>query len=292
MLEVRELHKRYGDVVAADGVDLTVERGRITGFLGPNGAGKSTVMRSVFGLVQPDRATIRLDGEPIEEAQLRRIGYLPEQRGLYPKMPIGTQVEFFGRLKGMARRDARRSAETVLGDLGLADRLDSPLDQLSFGNQQRVQLAVALVHDPDTLLLDEPFNGLDPVAVTVLAEALRARARAGAAVLFSSHQLDVVADLVDDVTIIAEGRVRAAGPIDGVRRAHGEPRLRVRTIEPIDWAHLADLAPDDTTERSARFGVDVDGVAEVLDRIGALAAIDEFTFEPPTLNTVFAEVTR
>ena len=205
MLEVRGLRKHYGDVVAADGVDLTVERGRITGFLGPNGAGKSTVMRSVFGLVDPDAGEIRLDGASIDAPGLRRIGYLPEQRGLYPKMPIGEQVEFFGRLKGMPAAEARRVGSEVLGELGLGDRLASPLDQLSHGNQQRVQLAVALVHEPDVLLLDEPFNGLDPVAVLVLADLLRARADAGAAVLFSSHQLDVVTDLVDDVTIIAAG---------------------------------------------------------------------------------------
>ncbi len=292
MLDVTGLSKRYGDVVAADGVDLRVARGRITGFLGPNGAGKSTVMRSIFGLVDPDRGEIHLDQVPIDADGLRRIGYLPEQRGLYPKMPIGDQVEFFGRLKGMPAARARRVGRDVLGDLGLGDRLASPLDQLSHGNQQRVQLAVALVHQPDVLLLDEPFNGLDPVAVTVLADLLRARAADGAAVLFSSHQLDVVADLVDDVTIIATGRVRAAGPIDDVRRNHGRPVLEVDTLRPVDWSSIDEADPVSSTPSSARFDVATDRVASVVAAIDRIGGLDRISYEPPTLSAVFAEVTR
>lgn len=292
MLDVTGLHKRYGEVVAADAVDLRVTPGRITGFLGPNGAGKSTVMRSIFGLVEPDAGDIRLDDAPIDANGLRRIGYLPEQRGLYPKMPIGEQVEFFGRLKGMTATDARRVGQQILGELGLADRLTSPLDQLSHGNQQRVQLAVALVHEPDVLLLDEPFNGLDPVAVTVLADLLRTRAAAGSAVLFSSHQLDVVTDLVDDVTIIAAGSVRATGTIDDVRRNHGRPVLEVATIRPIDWTSLATAPAQVLDPASARFDVDADRVAAVLGEVDRAGGLDRISYEPPSLTTVFAEVTR
>ena len=292
MLDVTGLHKRYGEVVAADRVDLRVIPGRISGFLGPNGAGKSTVMRSIFGLVEPDAGEIRLDDAPIDADGLRRIGYLPEQRGLYPKMPVGEQVEFFGRLKGMAAADARRIGRDVLGDLGLGDRLTSPLDQLSHGNQQRVQLAVALVHEPDVLLLDEPFNGLDPVAVTVLADLLRDRASSGSAVLFSSHQLDVVSDLVDDVTIIASGRVRAAGTIDDVRRNHGRPVLEVATIRAVDWPSLATPPAQVLDPTTARFDVEPSEVAPVLGELDRAGGLDRISYEPPSLTTVFAEVTR
>ena len=183
MLRIDGLTKRYGPVLAVDDVSLGVEPGRMVGFVGPNGAGKSTTMRAIFGLVAPDAGTITWHGDIVGRDQHRRFGYMPEQRGLYPKMAIAEQVAYFAELKGIRRRPARKRAEELLGSLGLGDRATDPLEKLSHGNQQRVQLAASLANDPDLLVLDEPFSGLDPVAVETLNEVLVERVAAGAGAL-------------------------------------------------------------------------------------------------------------
>ncbi|HSG79438.1 MAG TPA: ATP-binding cassette domain-containing protein, partial [Acidimicrobiia bacterium] len=219
MLELTDLHKRYGEVVALDGASLRAERGRILGFLGPNGAGKTTAMRSVFGLVALDDGTARWDGATIDAPQRLRFGYMPEQRGLYPKMRVLDQLTFFGSIHGMTRQDAKASAGALLDELGLADRADDRVENLSHGNQQRVQLAAALLHHPDLLVLDEPFSGLDPMGADRLAEIIRERATAGTAVVFSSHQLDLVEDVCQDVAVIDRGRIVLGGTLAVLRDA-------------------------------------------------------------------------
>ena len=217
MLEIDELHKRYGDVVALDGCTFSVQPGRMVGFLGPNGAGKTTTMRAVFGLLNPDQGEVRWNGRPIDAAMRRAFGYMPEQRGLYPRMRVREQLVYFGRLHGMSRQDAGEAAERWLTDLGLADRMNDNLDTLSHGNQQRVQLAAALVHHPELLILDEPFSGLDPLGAETMANVLRDRAANGAAVVFSSHQLDLVEDLCEDVAIIHRGRIVLRGNVHDLK---------------------------------------------------------------------------
>ncbi len=199
-----DLHKRYGDVAALDGLSLTATPGRLLGFLGPNGSGKTTSMRAIFGLVGLDSGRVTWNDQPITQDEMLRFGYMPEQRGLYPRMAAGAQLVYLARLHGMTRDDAEEAAASWLDRLGLTDRADDPVNTLSHGNQQRVQLAASLVHEPDLLVLDEPFNGLDPLGVADMSDVLRARAARGATVVFSSHQLDLVEDLCDDVVIIAE----------------------------------------------------------------------------------------
>ena len=216
---MRGLRKRYGDVVALDGADLAVRPGQLVGFLGPNGAGKTTTMRAVMRMVAIDGGTITYHGRPVGEQQRRRIGYMPQQRGLYMRMRAGEHVAYVGRLAGLGAAAADAAARRWLGRVGLGDEARRRIESLSSGNQQRVQLAVALVHDPELLILDEPFRGLDPVAVRTLAAILAERAAAGAGVVFSSHQLDVVQDLCEDVTIIAGGTTVAAGAVTELRAA-------------------------------------------------------------------------
>ena len=199
MIEIDDIRKRFGEVQALDGCSFSVERGRMLGFLGPNGAGKTTTMRAIFGLVEPDSGAVLWDGRPVGLEERLRFGYMPEERGLYPRMPVAEQIAYFGRLHGMDAGAARTAAEEWLERLGLAERATAKLEELSHGNQQRAQLAAALVHEPELLVLDEPFSGLDPVAVQTLAELLRREAERGAAVLFSSHQLDLVEDICEDV---------------------------------------------------------------------------------------------
>lgn len=228
MLTVTDLHKRYGPVVALDGVSLDAHPGRLLGFLGPNGAGKTTTMRSVFGLLHLDGGEVRWRGQPVDGQVRLGFGYMPEQRGLYPGMPIGRQLTFLAELHGVPAREARTAAARWLERLGLGDRIADPLTDLSHGNQQRVQLAAALVHEPELLVLDEPFSGLDPLGVRDMSAVLRERAAAGVTVVFSSHQLELVEELCDDVVIIAGGRDRLRGTLQEARGAAQHRNVEVR----------------------------------------------------------------
>ena len=237
VIEAAGLRKSYGATIALDGLDLSVAEGEVHGFLGPNGAGKTTTMRAVFGLTALDAGTIRWDGAPVRPEQRRRFGYMPEERGLYPGMRVGEQVEYFGRLHKMGPAAATAGAAAWLERLGVADRAGDKVESLSQGNQQRVQLATALVHDPELLVLDEPLSGLDPVAIDAVAEVLTSQARSGKCVLLSSHQLDLVENLCQSVVIIDHGRLVVAGEVDDLTTA-GRRRLVVRVggNRDGDWA--------------------------------------------------------
>ncbi|GII67152.1 ABC transporter ATP-binding protein [Sphaerisporangium krabiense] len=227
MLEIDGLRKRYGDVVALDGVSLTVAPGEMFGFVGANGAGKTTTMRIVMGVLSSDGGEVRWKGAPVGHDTRRRFGYMPEERGLYAKMRVAEQIEYFGRLGGMSPEAARRSAGDLIERLSLTERRGDDVDSLSLGNQQRVQLAVALIHDPELLVLDEPFSGLDPIAVDALAGVLAERKAAGVPVVFSSHQLDLVERLCDSVGIIKAGRLIAGGTVAELRARESRKLLRV-----------------------------------------------------------------
>ncbi|MEM9561908.1 MAG: ATP-binding cassette domain-containing protein [Actinomycetota bacterium] len=293
MLHIDRLTKRYGPVLAADEVSLRVRPGRMVGFVGPNGAGKSTTMRAIFGLVVPDSGTITWRGEPVDRDHRTRFGYMPEQRGLYPKMPIADQVAYFAELQRVERARARARATELLTSLGLGERLTEPLEKLSHGNQQRVQLAVSLANDPELLVLDEPFSGLDPVAVDTLQEVLTARVADGAGVLFSSHQLDLVERLCDEIVIIADGRVRAAGTVNDVRSADGVRHVLVRVDRPripLRQA-LAGLAVSRIDGDQATVVVASDReVADVLDRARRAGTVARLDFDLPTLTERFAAI--
>jgi ABC-2 type transport system ATP-binding protein len=294
VLELIGLHKRYGAVTALDGASFEAQRGRILGFLGPNGAGKTTAMRSVFGLVALDAGDTRWDGSQITPARRLDFGYMPEQRGLYPKMTAVDQVVWLGRLRGLDAGAARDAAVRWLEQLGLGDRLDERIERLSHGNQQRAQLAASLVHDPELLVLDEPFSGLDPMGADAMAEVLRDRARSGAAVVFSSHQLDVVEDLCEDVAVIAEGRIVLHGTIERVRT--GAPRRRLEVAferADVDWTPPGEheSARDGRGVRAWLVPADADP-HRLLEDAGRRGRVIHFSFEPPPLSEIFREAVR
>ena len=214
MLELSHLTKRYGALEALHDLSFTVKPGEIFGFVGANGAGKTTTMRVVLGVLEADTGSVSWDGSPITFATRRRIGYIPEDRGLYPKMAVLAQLVYFGQLHGLNRKAARDASTALLERLGLADRAKSQLQSLSHGNQQRVQLAAALVFAPELLVLDEPFAGLDPVAVDSMTDVLRSEASAGKPIVLSSHQLDIVERICDRVGIINHGQMVATGSVD------------------------------------------------------------------------------
>ena len=221
MLELEGLRKRFGDRTALDGVSFAVRPGEMFGFVGSNGAGKTTTMRVVMGVLAPDEGTVTWQGRPIDHDVRRTFGYMPEERGLYAKMGVREQLVFFARLHGLSARAAAQATDDLIDQLGIADRAGDRVEALSLGNQQRVQLAAALVHDPVLLVLDEPFSGLDPVGIDALAEVLAERVASGVPVVFSSHQLDLVERLCDSVGIIVGGRIVASGTVDELRPAAG-----------------------------------------------------------------------
>ena len=293
MLSVEGAGKRFGRIAALDGCSFTVERGRMLGFLGPNGAGKTTTMRAIFGLVELDSGAVSWDGRPIGPEERLRFGYMPEERGLYPRMQVGEQLVYLGRLHGMDAAAAHAAVLDWLERLGLGERVDAKVEELSHGNQQRAQLAAALVHTPELLVLDEPFAGLDPVAVRTLAQLLREEAARGAAVLFSSHQLDLVEDICEEVAIIDHGRIVANGDLAALRRASQRRRVDLQLESaPRDW--LPDLQGVELVERAngdVRLLVDRDvDPQDVLAAAERTAPVVEFSYGPPSLAELFLEL--
>lgn len=293
MLEIDLLHKRYGDVVALDGCSFNVARGQLLGFLGPNGSGKTTTMRTVFSLVRPDAGSVRWDGAEIDPNTRLRFGYMPEQRGLYPRMKVAAQLTYFGRLHGMSRAEAATATADWLDRLGLSDRAGSRLEELSHGNQQRIQLAAALIHDPELLILDEPFSGLDPIGVEDMMAILLERAQQGASVVFSSHQLDLVEDLCEDVVIIAEGKVVLSGPIRELRARSSHRYLDIELATSRSDLHRAfpgyEVVSSNDGRLKLRVGDDTP-LEPLIHSAAELGRVRQFSYTPPNLSEVFREV--
>jgi ABC-2 type transport system ATP-binding protein len=291
LLEVSGLSHRYGQVVALEDVSLMVAGGEIVGLVGRNGAGKTTTMRAIMGLLTPDAGQVCWGGRAVRAPDRARFGYMPEERGLYPQMPVAAQVRYFARLHGLDRVAATRATQAWLERVGLTGRGMDPLVALSHGNQQRVQLAVALVYDPPLLVLDEPFAGLDPGAVDELCTALRGRAEAGTAVLLSSHQLDLVERLCQRVVILDAGRVLAAGTLDELRERLPQ-RLRVRVNAPPRWAADlpgVDLVHDDADGQIFQLGPHTDP-QEVLAAALAAGPVQHFGFETVALADIYRQL--
>lgn len=291
-LEIDGLHKRYGDTIALDGVGFTVNPGEVFGFVGSNGAGKTTTMRITLGVLGADAGEARLNGKPIDLDVRRTIGYMPEERGLYPKMKVGAQLKYLAELHGLSSDDASAAVVRWTERLGIEHRVDDTVDSLSLGNQQRVQLAAALIHDPAVLVLDEPFSGLDPVAVDTMSEVLMEKARTGVPVLFSSHQLDLVQRLCHRVGIIGAGRMKAVGTVDELRGSGGTTFVVHAPAAPTGWA---DSVPGVTTIAHSQ-GHTTLSVAPGTDDQAILSAalatgpVHEFARSTPSLTDLYREV--
>ena len=287
-LQISDLHHRFGELVALDGVTFAVGGGEIVGLVGRNGAGKTTTMRSVMGIVHPDRGAVKWSGHDVGQADRLKFGYMPEERGLYPQMRLAEQIAYFARLHGFDAATAAGAARTWLDRLGLGGRTADKLVALSHGNQQRVQLAVALVHDPELLVLDEPFAGLDPEAVDSLSRVLFERAAAGTAVLFSSHQLELVERLCRRVVIVESGRVLADGTLAELR-ARFPAQLRVKVGAPPDWARRLEGAQiasvdDEGVLLTIDPGTDTQGILRAAQAAGP---VEHFGFETAGLVDLY-----
>ncbi|CAG7613449.1 ABC transporter ATP-binding protein [Leucobacter soli] len=299
MIEIAGVSRSFGDRKVLDDVSFGVESGRMTGFVGGNGAGKTTTMRIILGVLAAHGGEVRFGGRPIAAQDRARFGYMPEERGLYPKMKVAEQLVYLARLHGLAAADAKREADGLIERLGLAERASDTLESLSLGNQQRAQIAAALVHRPIALVLDEPFSGLDPIAIEVVLGVLRDYAAQGAPVLFSSHQLDIVERLCDDVVVIGGGRILASGSRDELRAAHSGSSFEIELGGPgADAGWVRDLAGVEVTRLEggfARFDSSDEAAAQaVLAHAVADPALSvrRFGQVTPSLSQIFKEVVR
>jgi ABC-2 type transport system ATP-binding protein len=291
-LEIDGVSKHYGDTVALQELSFDVRAGELFGFVGRNGAGKTTTMRVVLGVLAPDAGEVRWDGRALDLEARRRIGYMPEERGLYPKMRLAEQLAYLGELHGMSGSDARVSAVRWLDRFGLKERTNDDLQALSLGNQQRVQLAAALVFGPEVLVLDEPFAGLDPVAVDVMSAVLREQADAGLPVIFSSHELELVERLCDRVGVIDRGRMVSCGTVHELRAGGQERRWVDVPAAPGEWEAGVPgvrLVQTDGTRRLFELdpGVDDQALLQAALRTGP---VREFERVEPTLGEIFRTV--
>ncbi|MEP6481326.1 MAG: ATP-binding cassette domain-containing protein [Rhodoglobus sp.] len=294
MLEVHSVSRSYGDRRALNDVSFSVTGGRITGFVGANGAGKTTAMRIILGVLSSDSGEVTLNGAPVTADQRRRFGYMPEERGLYPKMKLAEQLVYLGRLHGMSQTQARESVDVLLDQLTLTERADSTVESLSLGNQQRAQIAAALVHKPEVLVLDEPFSGLDPIAVDSVLAVLKDRAAEGIPVLFSSHQLDIVERLCDELVVIAGGEIRANGSREQLRADHTSARYELQLAGDAGWLRSEPgVTVIDFDGGSTTFDVDSSTTAQrVLSAAIARGAVERFSPVEPSLAQIFKEVVK
>jgi ABC-2 type transport system ATP-binding protein len=291
-VEVRGLTRSFGQVRAVDDVSFAVLPGLLTGFVGGNGAGKTTTMRMIMGVLAPTSGEVLWGGRPITAGDRRRFGYMPEERGLYPKQPVLDQLVYLGRLRGLSTAAARASVTEHLERLGLTDRAKDQVEKLSLGNQQRVQIIAALMGEPQALVLDEPFSGLDPVAVDNMADLLREHTARGVPVLFSSHQLDLVERLCERLVVLSRGRVVANGAPDELR-SRSVVRHRIVLSGDAGWVRGV----------PGVLAVDVDGTSALVEVVepgaerGLLAEavrrgdVHEFTPQRPSLAQIYREVT-
>ncbi|MDR1441958.1 MAG: ATP-binding cassette domain-containing protein [Bifidobacteriaceae bacterium] len=304
MLEVSNVSRAFGSLQALTDVSFEVRPGRLTGFVGGNGAGKTTAMRIIMGVLSADSGQVFYDGQPIGRQIDATFGYMPEERGLYPKMPVREQLIFFAQLHGLDQTKAGRNADRLLEQLGLTERAKDAVEKLSLGNQQRAQIAAALVHDPAALILDEPFSGLDPLAVDTVMTVMKEFAASGTPILFSSHQLDVVERITDDLIVIAGGQIKAAGATAALQSQHAGSRYRLGLPAGHSWEWVsqwdgiteARQVEDGAGSGETASGITVlfdatpDAAQAVLRQALTLGPVEVFERVIPPLSQVFREV--
>jgi ABC-2 type transport system ATP-binding protein len=293
-LVIDSLCKRYDALQALDGISFVAQPGQVFGFLGPNGAGKTTTMRIALDIVHADAGSVTWAGRPAADTPRRTWGYLPEERGLYPRMKVLDQLVFVAALHGVARREAANLARHWLARFRIPDYADRRAEQLSKGNQQKVQFIGAILHDPDVLLMDEPFSGLDPINAALLKEAFLELRDRGKALVFSTHQMEAVEELCDSIAIIDHGRLVLSGPVPSVKRQADRVvvRLGVAGDRDLDWL---DAVPNATVRRSGldyheielRDGADPETILQAA--LARHAYVTRFEIAAPSIEDIFVD---
>lgn len=298
LFEVKDLYKSFGEKKVLEGIGFSAQSGRALGLLGRNGAGKTTTIRIITGVFPADSGQVLLDGAPMNHQDIS-IGYLPEEHGLYPKKTITEQIVYLAQLRGMRVKDARASLARWLAKLDVQEYANKKLDTLSKGNQQKIQLVAALVTNPDFLILDEPFSGLDPVNAALLKAVVKDQIQKGKLVLFSSHQMNYVEEFCDSIAILHEGKIVLSGQIDEIKRSYDRSIIEVASgqrdaIEAFCADKLAALVAK--TERGAdKLYIHLKKPEQKAALLEALSGqgfdIDLFAVYEPSLNDIFVEYT-
>jgi ABC-2 type transport system ATP-binding protein len=294
-LQVEHINKWFGQFQAIKDLSMKVQEGALFGFLGANGAGKTTTMRMILDLFRPDSGQISWNGTPVREVARRSFGYLPEERGLYPRMEVAEQLIFLARLSGLSKQDAERALEEWLERFQISAYRHKKIEELSKGNQQKVQFLAAILHDPTILIMDEPFSGLDPVNATVLKEAFLEMHRRSKTIIFSTHQLEQVEELCEDMVLINKGQAVVQGSVQEIKRQHGcnVARLKLDNDPEANW--LDTLAGVHVTKRRQDYiemqlqaNLNPNLIVEAALQHGGI--ISRFEVVEPSLTDIFIEL--
>ena len=291
LLEIDMVSKHYDTKVALDQVSLSARQGRILGLLGPNGAGKSSLIRIINRITAPDRGEVFFDGHLLQQQDLSRIGYLPEERGLYPKMKVGEQIVYLARLKGMSRSRAERGARELLARLEGADWWDKRVNELSKGMQQKVQVVCTLLHDPELLIMDEPFSGFDPINAELLKQELLRLKAEGKTIILSTHNMQSVEELCDDIVLINQGQIVLRGQTEEVRRSYstGRVRLAYDGVLPPSLASNLRILERQATSMGGLLWLDAEGLSlrELVSSLPAELELRSLERELPSMHEIF-----
>lgn len=292
MLKVSNLRKEYDAVVAVDGVSLEVQRGELFGLLGPNGAGKTTTIRTVLNIIQPDSGSIMFDGKPFTQAMWNIIGYLPEERGLYRKSKIINTILYFAALKGIHEKEAKLLAHQWLERFDLRDIGNRKIEELSKGNQQKVQLIISVLHRPQLLILDEPSSGLDPVNQILLKDILLDLRKQNVAIVFSTHQMEQVEKMCDNICLINKGKPVLSGALSDVKKKYGTNSIKLEYegdgtfLKSLPFVRRADVYQNYAELELT----DIQKSGEILSKLDSRLNLKKFEVMEPSLNSIFINV--
>jgi|TARA_B110000914_G_scaffold81703_1_gene71922 ABC-2 type transport system ATP-binding protein len=292
MLSLEKLVKQYDGVRAVDNVSFSINKGDIYGFLGPNGAGKTTTIRMIMGIIRPDSGIIKLNGQNINSFERRNLGYLPEDRGLYQKQKLSETIHYFGLLRGLAKEDSKRKTSFWLDRFNLKDQRNRKIEELSKGNQQKIQFILAFLHDPELLILDEPFTGLDPLNQLLLKEIIQEKSEEGKTIVFSTHQMEQVERLCSNICLINRGQIIIEGKLEDIRKAN-----QTNAVEVLFSGNLKDkdikshLNNYDIKENSVS-GFLNEKPSDFLDWINKKVEVKSFQLQVPSLEKIFIDQVR
>ncbi|PTH53432.1 sodium ABC transporter ATP-binding protein [Staphylococcus arlettae] len=290
-LQINGVTKKYKSVTAVNDISLKLEKGKMLGFLGRNGAGKTTTFRMILGLTPITEGSITYNNQIIDEKLYDKIGYLPEERGLHPKMKVYDELFYLATLKGMKSQKIKQAIDYWLTRFDIVQNKDKKIEALSKGNQQKIQLLASMIHEPDLLILDEPFSGLDPVNVELLKSAVQDMNDSGTTIIYSSHRMEHVEELCDDVCIMNQGQLVVAGPIDEVKKNHGNKRVIIETdAEMSEIDSIPGVKEVTRTKRDIKVEIDNEAVAtEIFDIVTSYGFVKRFEVVEPSLNEIFIE---
>ena len=292
MLKLVNISKQYDGVRAVDQVSFAVQRGDIYGFLGPNGAGKTTTIRMIMGIIQPDSGSIEISDNNMDNLGGQIVGYLPEDRGLYQKQKLGEIIVYFGLLRGLEKTAAKAKAAEWLERFGLGDQQKRKVEELSKGNQQKVQFILSLVHDPTLLILDEPFTGLDPLNQLLLKEIIQEKRKAGTTILFSTHQMEQVERLCNNICLINQGRIIVEGALESIRETHQSNAVEVAFTGELNKEIAQVYFNEVAITESKIAGILKDDSSSFLRWINDQVSVESFQVKTPSLEQIFIEEVR